>query len=774
MAENNGALPAIKDSVQDVTFKKDEVFAPGSAGSMWLIPPFDASSVLPAWGTPYRDYVLRTYARAMHNTLFMATLNNLASEIASTPWQLYGKRNKDSFQKLILNAEFGSGWRSFCRKFVNAYGVYDFGVPIEIIGRGDALKPVSGQVEGFSILDPLYCELTGNVEYPIIFRSQRGGYHRLHTTRVRRIVDAPQVDRDFYGRGMSALSRFFGTAWLQILMGKYHVEKLSDLPPAGIVLLNNIAGDFKDVVRQYEADRRADGQNVWRNMLEFQSYDQNKATIDFISFSELPDGFDYDTWQKHHINLVALSIGVDPQDVAPLSGAALGTGAQSFVLDAKSRRKAPGLILKELETFINLDVLPAYLEFKFIPRDEEGELREAETAQAWVNVANSVPGLSEEQKLQLLVAKVQAIQDVATDKQGNLLYGDSDLPAGEDGDIVPADDTTMPGTEVGAGAPSGDTEAPVEGDAAPVESTDSTAATEKQIFGYHLDAGVVTINEARAQLGLPPLPDQEVDELQQLKSKADVLVTLTQGGIPTKDAAEMVGIILPEDSTADAPAPPPNRDAPPAAAPVVQSGAPDEKDVRKSYSSTRDDFESAIAATINSAVAGELTRVRAGIIVRAELDKFGRRAMLDGLADGGTVLDALEGDDLKTFNSWRVEQSAYVATLMTDIFKDGAEPNGEARARIWSNKSLNTIYQKGLLSADANGFYEWVYGGTIKHCSTCAKNVGLIMRLKQWHEKDCLPQGDCLECGGFNCLCKLKRRRKKMVNWLPGLILKSA
>lgn len=658
MDDLKDTLAAAKSSVQDPVFEKERVYAPG--GGLWLIGGVHDDTLLPAWGSPRRDWELRRYSRAMYNTLFMGAVNNLANEIASTPWQLYGKRNKDYYQKLLLNAEFGAGWRTFIKKLVYAYCVYDSGMYVEVIARGDPLKAVAGRVEGIATLDPLYCEVTGNIQYPVIFRSQTG-YHRLHTTRVRRFVDNPQVDRDFYGKGLSALSRYFGFMYAQILMGRYNVERLSDLPPAGIAILNNLPR-FQDIIAQYEADRRKDGQSIFRNIMQAESFDPSeKASIEFVSFSQLPEQFDYDTRMRHDYNLVALSIGVDPQDVAPLSGQGLGSGQQSFVLDSKAKRKTPAILLAEIKTFINTDVLPAYLEMDFTPSDEEGAKQEADTAQAWVNVANSASQLTDEQKVQLLANKVQAIQDVVTDKQGNILFNDTDTPDSTEQDTgadVALDDTTTPGTD-----------------------TDEEAA--------------------------PPVTTDEQVELRLRPSER-----------------------------------------------------------RKSYSSTRGDFEERVALIIDASVSGDAGRIRAGVDMRAALADYGQRAMLDGLSDGGTQLDALEGDDLKTFNTWRAEQSAYVATLMTDIFKDGAEPNGAARARIWANKSLNTIYQKGLLSADANGFYEWVYGGTVKHCSTCAKNVGLIMRLKQWHAKDCLPQGDCLECGGFNCLCKLKRRRKKAL-YLP-------
>lgn len=811
MDDLKDTLNAAKSSVQDPVYDKERVYAP--AGGLWLIGGVHDDTLLPPWGSPRRDWELRRYSRAMYNTLFMGAVNNLANEIASTPWQLYGKRNKNYYQKLLLNAEFGSGWRTFIKKLVYAYCVYDSGMYVEVIARGDPLQAVAGRVEGIATLDPLYCEVTGNIQYPVIFRSQTGGYHRLHTTRVRRFVDNPQVDRDFFGKGLSALSRYFGFMYAQILMGKYHVEKLSDLPPAGFAILNNLP-NFRNIVAQYEADRRADGQSIFRNIMQAEAFDPSqKASIDFVSFSQLPDNFDYDVHMRHDYNLVALSIGVDPQDVAPLSGQGLGSGQQSFVLDSKAKRKTPAILLAEIKTFINTDVLPAYLEMDFTPSDEEGAKAEADSAKAWVDVANSATWLSEPQKVQLVANKVQAIQDVVTDKRGNILYGDTDYPDGAEtddangtdtGEDVALDDTTTPGTDTTTGAPTTDA-----GEAAPAGATDANgqptgddtqigafkynsagiAIPQAPVMGYDIEGGVVTQNEARAAKGLPPLDDVPEDALQQLQSKASVMLTLTQAQVPMKDAAEMVGILLPEGSEEPAPVPPPQfgGSAFPPAQPVANAPQPEDDEAepveeetdetverRKAYSATRDDFEKAIASTITSAVAGDLTRVRAGIIVRAELDKYGRRAMLDGLSDGGVDAATLTGDDLATFNTWKVEQSAYVAGLMDAIFKDKVQYTGDGRAQLWSRKSLDVIYQKGLLSADSNGLYEWRLGATEEHCATCLRMNGVIKRLKQWHEDGILPQSEQLDCKGFNCDCGLKRRRKKKALVLPGWLWNAA
>lgn len=69
-----------------------------------------------------------------------------------------------------------------------------------------------------------------------------------------------------------------------------------------------------------------------------------------------------------------------------------------------------------------------------------------------------------------------------------------------------------------------------------------------EIFGYHIDAGVVSKNEVRARLGLEP----EVDAgkpLKDLQAKLAVMQTAVSAGIPPEQAAKMVGlsVVAPND-----------------------------------------------------------------------------------------------------------------------------------------------------------------------------------------------------------------------------------
>jgi len=72
-----------------------------------------------------------------------------------------------------------------------------------------------------------------------------------------------------------------------------------------------------------------------------------------------------------------MAFGMDPQDLAPLSSQALGSGAQSSVLDEKAKGKGVGHVLTHLEGLWR-SVLPASVTLRYDRRDDEQDLRSAQ------------------------------------------------------------------------------------------------------------------------------------------------------------------------------------------------------------------------------------------------------------------------------------------------------------------------------------------------------------------------------------------------------------
>lgn len=179
----------------------------------------------------------------------------------------------------------------------------------------------------------------------------------------------------------------------------------------------------------------------------------------------------------------------------------------------------------------------------------------------------------------------------------------------------------------------------------------------------------------------------------------------------------------------------------------------------KAIQSTRLDFEQTFEDILNGARSGDIDRRRFSTLVRGEIKRFIRLAFLDGLRDGGIEDAETDAEDEETIAGLIDAQSAFVTDLGDVLFK-GEGISDEAatqRPAMWFNKSIYPAYTEGLMSAAANGYFEWVYGDT-EHCSDCLALNGQVHRMRDYQKSGWLPKAGKLKCNGFNCACALVPR----------------
>lgn len=667
---------AVQQSVQttDINLVKNPSEA-NIGGDFWGY--IEHPDIIPPWGTKERDRQLRRISYKAHNGLFQGAIAGLIMKVQATPWEVKGGRNNARyFQSMLQNSDFHD-WETWLARLLWDFFTQDFGAVAEIIGGGNADKPIKGRVMGLAHMDALSCYATKTAEFPLLYWNEEDNKrHLMHATRVFRMTDMVSPKRLAYGTGFSALSRYISEASVDILLGRHDNEMLNDLPPAGLLAISGMEEtQWRDASRAFEADRHADGDSVFRGTMVIHGRDPaNPIKLEMIPFSSLPEKFDVKSFVDMHVNKLALAIGVDPQDIWPLSGAAMGSGMQSEVLAAKGRGKMFGRVLQMITRFINQAVLPDDLEFQFKFKDTEQDARTATTAKVWVDIANTAAFLSDEEKRRLMVDNVEAFADVLLDESGELVELPDDDPKTSEQEVVAPDDSpnaTQP-------------------NAAPTTQTDDT------------------VNQQ---------PGSNVPGF---------------GGIPNASGSNSE---VRERSYLDA-----------------DLGQRRDTDThQKEFVDTKEAFADDIASIISDGAGGSINPAAFSIRMRAALSKYGRAAMLDGLSDGGVESPTLEGDDSDTYASILADQSGYVTDARSGISDFSGDP--VSRAAMWVNKSLTPFYQAGLISADKNGMYKWVYGDT-DHCDDCQRLNGQVHRLKDWVKSGWKPQDSALKCHGFNCKCE--------------------
>jgi hypothetical protein len=104
----------------------------------------------------------------------------------------------------------------------------------------------------------------------------------------------------------------------------------------------------------------------------------------------------------------------------------------------------------------------------------------------------------------------------------------------------------------------------------------------------------------------------------------------------------------------------------------------------------------------------------------------------------------------------------------------------KARVDLWASRYNDVVNQAKLFCGKGNQTYMWVYGDT-DHCETCSKLNGLVATADEWNQSGFKPQSppnDFLECGGWNCGCKLeltsKRRSPDALTTLMNIAMSKA
>jgi len=203
-------------------------------------------------------------------------------------------------------------------------------------------------------------------------------------------------------------------------------------------------------------------------------------------------------------------------------------------------------------------------------------------------------------------------------------------------------------------------------------------------------------------------------------------------------------------------------EAPPTIIQVVEEAKPEATNGKvppqfksKEFAATREQFIEKVGDFIGTFILDQ-NRARFGIAMRRYLRQSGEKAMLDGLETGGVIQTTLDADEKKLLALWIAQQSRFITDLGQRV-KDGENVNANSSAEMWANKSLQVMYNAGLLSADGNGMYEWNLGATEEHCKTCLRLNGQVHRFKDWVRTDLIPKSSKLECGGWRCDCALEK-----------------
>jgi hypothetical protein len=418
-------LPSRTDLLNTV-----QSFPPSTTMGGMLFAETRRGAFLPTRGSKERDRILRLYDTDENNTLWQGTRSGFSKKVASVEYSIDGPPDiTQYFHDLLGNAHLGRGWQHFIKLCVRDYLSQSYGCVIEIAGYGEAWEPLPKDlpITGINHLDAGRCYFTGNPVYPVIYYSLWDGkLHKMHADRVYVLVDDPDPDERYFGIGTCALERAIAVAQREIRMAQYIETKLDDKPNPGVNVWTNIAeGQFDQKIAKFMTDMQNDERPIFGRTLNLFSLDpSNKAEMTSVPFSNPPDKFDFTQYVSLDVDMLALAFGTDRQEIWQLTGGNIGSSGQSEVLAEKSRGKTFGDFLTSLERFLNWAILPEECEAKLSDNDERKAKAQAEIDNLYAGIASqlsSVPGVSPEMILKMLVDKSATYKDAFTNEQGQIV-----------------------------------------------------------------------------------------------------------------------------------------------------------------------------------------------------------------------------------------------------------------------------------------------------------------------------------------------------------------
>lgn len=358
--------------------------AASGIASSWSIWSFLAAmDECPPYWSRARDQWLREFVYRTGNDLLAGVMATAVNKCVSIGFVLEGpERTVNLYRDIILRrSEFGAGYAKMVGKDAFDFFSQDSGAFRERMRVSET--DTTGAAMGFAHFDAARCYLTGQSEYPVEYVDQLGAVHRLHYSQVQRYTDTPSPKETMYGVGFCSVSRAITTAHILVDIARYKRERLSDLPPAGILLLNNLEkSKWEDMERQYDAQERNKNNTIWRNvMVAFGLDPAIPASAELFEFSRLPEHFNEPEAVRIAVLSLALAFNMDINEIWSILGGQMGSAKEADVQHIKAKAKGPGAFLTETERGWNDGLtLPDNVTFRYDFADAEEDQLAAQIA----------------------------------------------------------------------------------------------------------------------------------------------------------------------------------------------------------------------------------------------------------------------------------------------------------------------------------------------------------------------------------------------------------
>lgn len=400
MAESNGKITLAEQDVLAHSVTKDDYNQRPMQGAVFhfSVPALGSDSIpdLPAYWSFARDWVL--YSTLYRESMWASAISKAISKITAQGFEVKGDvplRIKRA-QQLFLGLDNGRGWVSGMQKHLAAFLLTCNGGHVEIVR---ATRGAGSRILGLVPLDPFRCLRSGDPDVPILYRDRVGKLHEMKDYQVFSITDMPDVMEMWYGLGHPASERAYRSIIKLEGMDRFVYEKVTGQRALAIHFISGVAPKtVNDALTSARAEAQSKGLLSYMGAAIVPMMGDVPVNLVTVPLAELPEGFNRKEEWDLAVNTYAIAIGIPVQDLQPLSGQGLGTGAQTQVLDEAAKGQGLAAWRPSWEHNVNQHALDDSTTFYFNTndlRDREREAivrtNEAAAVGAWVAMGAITP-----------------------------------------------------------------------------------------------------------------------------------------------------------------------------------------------------------------------------------------------------------------------------------------------------------------------------------------------------------------------------------------------
>lgn len=363
-------------------------------GAVWTLASI-AEAIVP-WGNDpaARDVQLRSFWPT--ENFLSSAIYAVQSRNACFSWKVQGEDEQlvAMYQDIVLNANNGvGGWQDFVFRAWEDWLTQDNGFFVEIVRAED--KPDSPCI-GINNLDAARCIRTGVRDWPVLYYDRDNALHRLAPWQVYFRSDQPSNVETMNGVGHCAVTRVLREAEKERDIQVRERERMSAADPKSLYLIGNVATKLLEAALTTHKQMQLEKGFVRYVKSAVMGVIDPTAppTVQKIDFAANPEGYDIDKDLRWYITALALAIGCDYQDLAPLASGSLGSSQQSQILHLKSQGKGPALFMKTISHMMNFGgILPKGLvEWTWDEQDIQADTEEANLELVEANTYNVLVG----------------------------------------------------------------------------------------------------------------------------------------------------------------------------------------------------------------------------------------------------------------------------------------------------------------------------------------------------------------------------------------------